>query len=92
MRQFFETEFKPIGSDAYFEGMSCYFKVVTIDLALIDQQSVGKRSLHLLDTVNAKKRWTTSYILARFANERASFLNMNDIDEISFFGTFDCFH
>jgi hypothetical protein len=27
-----------------------------IDLVLIDQQSVGKRSLHLMDTVNAKKR------------------------------------
>jgi hypothetical protein len=31
----------------------------TIDLVLIDQQSVGERSLHLMDTVNAKKRWTT---------------------------------
>jgi hypothetical protein len=30
----------------------------TIDLVLIDQQSVGKRSLYLMDTVNAKKRWT----------------------------------
>jgi hypothetical protein len=30
-----------------------------LDLVLIDQQSVGKRSLHLVDTVNAKKRWTT---------------------------------
>jgi hypothetical protein len=28
---------------------------------LIDQQSVGKRSLHLMDTVNAKMRWTTIY-------------------------------
>jgi hypothetical protein len=33
----------------------------TIDLVLIDQQSVGKRSPHLMDTVNAKKRWTTIY-------------------------------
>jgi hypothetical protein len=33
----------------------------TIDLVLIDQQSVGKRCLHLMDTVNAKKRWTTIY-------------------------------
>jgi hypothetical protein len=33
--------------------------VTTIDLVLIYQQSVGKRSLHLMDTVNAKKRWTT---------------------------------
>jgi hypothetical protein len=29
---------------------------MTIDLVLIDQQSLGKRSLHLMDTVNAKKR------------------------------------
>jgi hypothetical protein len=35
--------------------------VETIDLVLIDQQSVGKRSLHLMDTVNAKKRWTPIY-------------------------------
>jgi hypothetical protein len=32
-----------------------------MDLVLIDQQSVGKRSLHLMDTVNAEKRWTTIY-------------------------------
>jgi hypothetical protein len=32
-----------------------------IDLVLIDQQSVGKRSLHLMYTVNAKKGWTTVY-------------------------------
>jgi hypothetical protein len=30
--------------------------VSTIDLVLIDQQSMGNRSLHLMDTVNAKKR------------------------------------
>jgi hypothetical protein len=30
-----------------------------IDLVIIDQHSVGKRSLHLMDTVNAKKGWTT---------------------------------
>jgi hypothetical protein len=30
--------------------------VLTIDLVLIDIQSVGKRSNHLIDTVNAKKR------------------------------------
>jgi hypothetical protein len=30
--------------------------LVTIDLVLIDQQIVGKRNLHLMDTVNAKKR------------------------------------
>jgi hypothetical protein len=33
-----------------------------IELVLIDQQSMGKRSLHLMDTVNAKKRWTTVYL------------------------------
>jgi hypothetical protein len=33
----------------------------TRDLVLIDQQSVGKRSLPLMDTINAKKRWTTIY-------------------------------
>jgi hypothetical protein len=31
------------------------------DLVLIEQQSVGKRSLHLMDNINAKKRWTTIY-------------------------------
>jgi hypothetical protein len=41
---------------------------ITIDL-LIDQQSVGKRSLHLMDTVNAKKRWTTIYVLTIFDRE-----------------------
>jgi hypothetical protein len=35
--------------------------ILIIDLILIDQQSVGKRSLHQMDTVNAKKRWTTIY-------------------------------
>jgi hypothetical protein len=34
---------------------------LTIDLELIDQQSVGERNLDLMDTVNAKKRWTTIY-------------------------------
>jgi hypothetical protein len=33
----------------------------TTDLALIDKQSARKRSLHLMDTVNTKKRWTTIY-------------------------------
>jgi hypothetical protein len=72
----------------------------TIDLVLIDQQSVGKRSLHLINNVNAKKRWTTiywrvnkllkeSHIVTRFAKERASFLKINDI---SFFGTPNCHH
>jgi hypothetical protein len=31
----------------------------TIDLILIDPQSVGKRTHDLMDTVNAKKRWKT---------------------------------
>jgi hypothetical protein len=31
----------------------------TIDLVSIHQQNVGKRSLHLMDTVNAKKRCKT---------------------------------
>jgi hypothetical protein len=33
--------------------------VLSIDLVLIDPQSVGKRTHDLMDTVNAKKRWTT---------------------------------
>jgi hypothetical protein len=32
-----------------------------------------------------------SHIVTRLANERASFLNMNDINQI-IFGTFDCCH
>jgi hypothetical protein len=35
--------------------------VCTIDLVLIDAQSVGKRSLDLIDTVNARKRQTTIF-------------------------------
>jgi hypothetical protein len=45
-----------------------------------------------MDTVNAKNKWTTiywrvndlteSHIVTRRANERASFLNMNDINDI----------
>jgi hypothetical protein len=68
--------------------------IETIDLALIDQQSVGKRSLYLMDTDNAKNRWTTIYwrfnkflkerhIMTRHAKERASFLKNNDIIDIS---------
>jgi hypothetical protein len=30
--------------------------VLPLDIVIIDQQRVGKRSLHLMDTVNAKKR------------------------------------
>jgi hypothetical protein len=41
----------------------------TIDLVLIDQQSVGKRILHLMDTFNAKKRWTTIYWRVNFLKE-----------------------
>jgi hypothetical protein len=75
----------------------------TIDLVLIDKQSVGKRSLHLMDTVNAKKRWMTIYwpvnkFLIKVPHsdtlpkERASFLKVNDIDDISFLRTPDCHH
>jgi hypothetical protein len=64
--------------------------VLVIDLVLIDQQSVGKRNLHLMNTVNAKKRRTTiywrvnkvlkeSHIVTRLAKELASFLKTNDI-------------
>jgi hypothetical protein len=63
---------------------------------------VGKRSLSLKDTVNAKMRWTTiycrvnkflkkSHIVIRFV-KRVSFFKMNDINDISFFGTSDCHH
>jgi hypothetical protein len=61
--------------------------ICPIDLVLIDQQSVGKRSLLLMDTVNAKKRGTTiywrvnkfskkSHIVTRLAKERVSFLKI----------------
>jgi hypothetical protein len=60
-----------------------------IDLVLIDQQSVGKRSLHLMDTVIAKKRWTTIYWRvnkflkdSRFGKQRESFLKINDFNDI----------
>jgi hypothetical protein len=73
------------------------FSIKHIDLTLIDQQSVGKRSLHLMGTVNAK-RWTTiywrvnkflkeSYIVTNFDKERVSFMKINAINDISFFGT-----
>jgi hypothetical protein len=42
----------------------CLLLDKNIDLVLIDQQSVGKRSLHLMDTDKAKKRWTAINILA----------------------------
>jgi hypothetical protein len=40
--------------------------ISTIDLVLIDQQSVEKRNLHLMDTVNVKKRWMTNYWRVRY--------------------------
>jgi hypothetical protein len=80
--------------EIYFYSNQC------LTLVLIDQQSVGKRTLHLMDTVNAKKRWTTiywrvnkflkeSHVVPRLAKERASVLKINDI---SFFGTPDWHH
>jgi hypothetical protein len=35
---------------------------------------------------------TESHIVTRLTNERASSLNMNDINDISFFGMSDCYH
>jgi hypothetical protein len=69
--------------------------VLIIDLVLIDQQSVGKRSLHLMDTANSKKRWKTiywrvnkilkeSHIMTRIAKKRVSFLKIYDFNDISF--------
>jgi hypothetical protein len=46
-----------------------FINVNIIDLVLIDQQSVEKRNLHLMDTVNAKKRWATSYWRALLKSE-----------------------
>jgi hypothetical protein len=74
-----------------------------IDLVLTDQQSVGKRSLHLMDTVNTKKKWTTiywrvnkflkeSHVVTRLVKKRVSSLKINDINDILFFGTSDCHH
>jgi hypothetical protein len=62
-------------------------------LVLRDQQNRGKRSVHLMDTVNTKKRWTNiywcvnkflkeSYIVTHHENGRASFLKINDINDI----------
>jgi hypothetical protein len=61
--------------------------VITIDLVLIVQQSVRKRSLYLMDIVNAKKIWSTNYwrvnkflkenhIVTSLAKEPASFLKL----------------
>jgi hypothetical protein len=73
-----------------FWGLLGLWIVLCIDLVLIDQQSVGKRSLHLMSTVNEKKRWTTIYWrVNRFLKEShvvtRSFLKINDINNISFF-------
>jgi hypothetical protein len=64
------------------ESVTLWLK--TIDLVLIDPQSVGKRTHDLMDTVNAKKRWKTicwrvnkylkyCHFLTRFGKEQASF-------------------
>jgi hypothetical protein len=61
-----------------------FMYLTPIDLVLTDQQNIGKRRLHLKDTINAKKKWTTfywrankflkeSHIVTRFAKERVSF-------------------
>jgi hypothetical protein len=45
-------------------------KIVIIDLVLIDKQSVGKRSLHLMDSVNAKKKWNDRLLACQQIFER----------------------
>jgi hypothetical protein len=67
-------------------NLSCYLPHLSaigliIDLVLIDQQSAGKKILHLLHTVNAKEMddhllacqqiLTESHIVTRHAKERA---------------------
>jgi hypothetical protein len=80
-----------------------FVSLLILSLWLIDQQSVGKRSLHLMNTANAKKRWKTiywrvnkflkeSHIVTCYAIERATFLKINDINDISLRGTPDCHH
>jgi hypothetical protein len=68
--------------------------VETIELVLIDQQSVGKRSLNLMDSVNAKKRWTTIYwrVNKFLLKSEHHFSKINDTNVISFFGTPDSHH
>jgi hypothetical protein len=73
----------------------------TIDLGLTDQ-SVGKRSLYLMDTVNAKKRCTIywrvnkflkeCHLVTRVTKERPSILKIIDINDNSFFRTPKCHH
>jgi hypothetical protein len=66
--------------------------VQPIDLVLKDQQSVGKRSLHLMATVNAKRRWKTGLLVFQQfwkesnevtcrADQQTSFLKINDIND-----------
>jgi hypothetical protein len=50
----------------------CTECVSPIDLVLIEQQSVGKRSLHLMDTVTAKKRWKFTGVSTIFEREPRS--------------------
>jgi hypothetical protein len=62
MKEISCRDFSQHGVVFNFYGKALYARqAVTIDLVLKDQQSVEKRSLHLMDTVNAKKRWTTIY-------------------------------
>jgi hypothetical protein len=51
----------PLQSDSILPHPASYQVVLTIDIVIIDPQSVEKRSLDLMDTVNAKKRWITIY-------------------------------
>jgi hypothetical protein len=67
---------------------------------------VGKRSLNLMGTVNAKRDGRpftgvstnflkVSHEVTRLVKEHASFLktnDINDINDIAFFGTPDCHH
>jgi hypothetical protein len=68
-----------------------------MDAIVLAETERKKISLHVMDTANAKKRWMViywrvnnfrtnkeSHIVTRLGNERALFLNMNDINDISF--------
>jgi hypothetical protein len=71
-----------------------------IDLVLIDQQSVKKRSLHLMEVrkrdgrqfISVNKFLKESHVVTSLAKERASFLKTNDSNNISLFGTPDSHH
>jgi hypothetical protein len=52
---FQKCSFKAFSKASHYVALSG----TTIDLVLIDPQSVGKRTHDLMDTVNAKKRWNT---------------------------------